>query len=602
MKRIRVIGLIATAMLASPVGALDDVRFRIVGASDAPELVDALRAASGLNDLSSDNPRDVLARAQGDYTRLVEALYAQGHYSSTINILLDGREAARFDPFAEPSAFSRAEIIVDPGPKFTFGRTDIAPPPPNATPTPEFQTGMPARATAARDAVETAVEDWRQAGHAKAEVTGQDIVVRHDTSRLDVGVRIAPGPVLRFGETRVTTESGVRDPRIRQIAGIPTGDRFDPDDVEKAASRLRRSGAFKSVTVTETDRITPDGRMEMDIAVADQKLRRLGAGAELSSVDGLTLSAFWLHRNLLGGAERFRIEAEIGQIGTNADGDVEGIDYELSFSFDKPAVYGPDTHFNAGLAFSYLDEPDYVSRKAALTLGVSREINDTLTAELGLGVSYSEVTDRFRDGRSTTRELLLFSLPAALTYDTRDNPLDTERGVYARAELEPFYESLQGLPGARFTLDSRAFFTPELLRGTTLAGRLQLGSLIGPDAEDAPPDVLFYSGGGGTVRGHPFQSLDADYGDMSLGGRSFAALSAEARVPVGAQFGVVAFADMGLVGTDSFWNGTTDWHAGAGLGVRYKTPIGPIRLDIAAPVAGDTGDGVQFYVGIGQAF
>lgn len=584
--------------LASPLAALDAVDLRVVGASGTAGMVETLREASGLASSSSENPRDILAQAQSDYARLVEALYAMGHYSGTVNILLDGREAARFDPFADPDPISSARIIVDPGPKFTFGRAEIAPLPATRTPTPEFQSGAPALATAVRDAADTAVSDWRQAGHAKARIAGQDVVARHDQAILDVGVGVAPGPRLTFGKPRVTTESGVRDARIRQIAGIPTGEQFDPDDVAKAESRLRRSGAFKSVTVTETDRISPDGQMEMDIAVADQKLRRLGAGAELSSVDGLTLSAFWLHRNLLGGAERFRVDAEIAQIG----GDAEGIDYALSFSFEKPAVYGPDTHFNAGLSFSYEDEPDYISRKAALTFGVSREFNDHLTGELGLGVSYSEVTDRFQSGRDQTRELLLFSLPGALTYDRRDDALDTTQGFYVKAGFEPFYESLKGLPGLSTTLDARGFYSPEALGGATLAARLQLGSVMGPDAEDAPPDLLFYSGGGGTVRGHPYQSLDADYGDVSLGGRSFAALSAEARVPLGEQLGVVAFADAGLVSSGSYWNDTSNWHAGAGLGVRYKTPIGPIRLDLAAPVAGDTGDGIQIYVGIGQAF
>ena len=68
------------------------------------------------------------------------------------------------------------------------------------------------------------------------------------------------------------------------------------------------------------------------------------------------------------------------------------------------------------------------------------------------------------------------------------------------------------------------------------------------------------------------------------------------------RLGVVAFVDVGSVGSGSFLSGSSDWHAGAGVGIRYDTGFGPIRFDIATPVSGDTGDGVQFYVGIGQAF
>jgi translocation and assembly module TamA len=68
------------------------------------------------------------------------------------------------------------------------------------------------------------------------------------------------------------------------------------------------------------------------------------------------------------------------------------------------------------------------------------------------------------------------------------------------------------------------------------------------------------------------------------------------------RIGVVGFVDAGSVGIDGFTGDTAGSHAGAGLGVRYDTTIGPIRADLAAPVDGDTGDGVQFYIGLGQAF
>ena len=64
----------------------------------------------------------------------------------------------------------------------------------------------------------------------------------------------------------------------------------------------------------------------------------------------------------------------------------------------------------------------------------------------------------------------------------------------------------------------------------------------------------------------------------------------------------MAFADAGQVWEESSFGGSSDWHAGAGLGVRYNTPIGPLRLDVAGPVGGDTGEGVQLYLGLGQAF
>ncbi|MFB1023823.1 MAG: BamA/TamA family outer membrane protein, partial [Octadecabacter sp.] len=137
-----------------------------------------------------------------------------------------------------------------------------------------------------------------------------------------------------------------------------------------------------------------------------------------------------------------------------------------------------------------------------------------------------------------------------------------------------------------------------------LALRGQIGSILGADAADVPASYLFYSGGGGTVRGQPRQSLAVDLGGGNeIGGTSFFGAQFEARVDVTDTIGVVGFYDTGFVGTDAipFENG--DWHAGAGLGLRYDTGIGPIRLDLATPASGDeAGQRIEVYIGIGQSF
>ncbi len=585
---------LASIFLVPAADALETFKLDLSIGNDDP-LQDTLIAASTLSNLTEGEDttaRDVIAAAQSDYTTLLEALYANGYYSGRISILLDGREAAEIDPFGVPDAFQRAQVIVNPGPRFTFGTARITP---LAKPQPALAPGEPALATVVRDAAQGAVADWRDTGHAKARIADQSITARHQAAQLDVDVAIDPGPRLRFGEVTVSGDSAVREARIRQIAGLPRGEVFMPSEVETAANRLRRTGTFASVQITEGETPRADGTLDMDIAVVDRKPRRIGGGIELSSLDGLTLSGYWLHRNFFGGAERLRIDGEIAQIG----GAGQGIDYSLSVRIEKPAVYGADTMFYAEAGLSRADEPDFLTDRAELTLGVSREFSPTLTGDLGIAISYAEITDRFTNAPNQTREMLLFSLPAALTWDTRDDPLDATDGYYLMAELEPFYNQTRGEYGARFALDGRAYRA--VGDRAVLAGRLQLGSYGGTDAVNAPPDMLFYSGGGGTVRGQPYQSLDADYGGVSLGGRSLAVLSAEARIGVTDNIGVVAFADYGVVGTESFGGGS-DWHAGAGLGLRYKTPVGPIRFDVAGPVGGDTGDGVQLYIGIGQAF
>ncbi len=597
--RVLAVGALTALPLAAQ--ALERVQLQIVRLADAETtatVAESLQAASTLNSLEKTSetlPRDVVAAARSDYTGLVETLYAQGYYSAVVRIAIDGQEAARIDPFRVPAAVGQVVITVDPGPRFRLGQAEVAPLAGDNPPVEEFRRGAPALATVVREAAQTAVSDWRERGYPKAEIADQSITARHPEARLDVAVALAPGARARFGDTAVTGRTAVREGRVRQIAGLPKGELYATSEVERAAARLRKAGTFRSVQIDQAGAVTPEGTIDMEITVVDRAPRRIGGGIEYSTFDGLNLSGYWLHRNLLGGAERFRVEAEVNQIGL----DVEGIDYGLSFRFEKPAVYGADTLGFAEFGVSYLDEPDYLERRAELTIGASREFDEFLAGELGLGLSYSEVTDRY-DTPETTRTLQVISLPAALSYDKRDDALDATSGFYLRAAATPFYETVDGQPGLHLGFDGRAYRAYGEDERLVTATRLQLGALTGPEAEAAPPGMLFYSGGGGTVRGQPYQSLDADYDGTSLGGRSFAAASGELRFGVTDSIGVVAFADAGYVGADLFESG--NWHAGAGLGLRYNTPVGPIRLDVAGPVAGETGNGVQFYIGIGQAF
>lgn len=591
-------GLLPCAV-ALPASAFDTLRFDLpAGTEDS--VADSLRATSTLAGLEAQDSRpaaDVLAAAQGDYTRLVETLYAQGFYAPTVRILLDGQEAALIPPFSAPAQISTVQVVVNPGPAFRFGTTSIAPLAPDTPQTTGFSSGEPALATTVRGAVDDAVLGWRHAGHPKVQIVGQDIAARHTDARLDVAVRVDPGPRLRFGDVVVTSDSAVKAPRIRQVAGIPRGEVYNPDDLEKAAARLRAAGPFRSVTLTEAETPGPDGTLDVEISVTDRAPRRFGAGVELTSNEGLMLSGFWLHRNLFGGAERFRVDAEARQLG----GQGVQSDYSLSARFEKPAVYGPDTLFYLTGEVSYEDEPDYLSEKVGFGIGVNREFSDTLTGALGFALSRSRVTDLYLPG-NPVREIDVFSMPTALTWDTRDVPLDATKGRYAEVQLEPFTLLGGNGSGARLKMDLRGYRGIGAEDRVVLAGRVQFGSLSGVAAADAPPEYLYYSGGGGTVRGQPFESLDADYNGTALGGRSFLGLSGEVRVDVTGSIGVVGFADAGYIGSESFYDGSGEWHAGAGLGLRYDTPVGPLRVDVAGPISGTTGKGAQLYIGIGQSF
>lgn len=549
--------------------------------------------------------QDILAAARGDYARILGTLYDQGYYSAIINITLDGVEAAEIAPLDAPEIVRNATISVEPGPQFEFSRAELAPVAPGSDIPKGYAIGKTAGTGTIKSAAIAAVDGWREVGYAKADVAKQEIIADHNVNTVDSQVGINPGPAVIFGQMTMTGYDRMKPRRLRKIAGFPQGKRFDPEELETVRERLRRTGVFSAVTLDEAEKLGPNNTMDVNLTVVEQKPRRIGAGFEISTTDGAMVSAYWMHRNLFGGGERLRIDGKLSDMGS----DTSGQDQELTFRLDRPATITPDTTAYIETKLERLREEEYDSDNIALTFGFNHIFwdrpGDELLADIGMEYEISKVTDA-----NGEIEFEVFALPAEITWDKRDEPNNAKHGFYLNGELTPFMgvSDTTG-DGVRALGEARGYYSFGEDDKFTLAGRSRLGTVAGSDIEETPRDYLFYSGGGGSVRGQPYESLGVREipgpdGGIKTGGMSIVTLSAETRFQVKEKIGLVAFADYGKVWTDSTFSGGANWHAGAGVGVRYDTPIGPLRFDVAAPIDGDTetSDGVQVYLGLGQAF
>lgn len=583
--------------VAGQAAALERLDFAVAGGDG--DLTAALRAASLLVTSELDgqeDAQDLFAVARADYGKLLGALYAAGHYSGVINILIDGREAAGIAPLDAPSRIDVVTVRVDPGPAFRLSEARIGPLA-RGTVLPEgFAAGRPALSGVVREAAVAGVGGWRSAGHAKAEVSGQEVTANHADATLAARIALDPGPRLRFGPLTVTGEARMREARVIKIAGLPEGEVFSPEELDRAANRLRRTGVFRSVTMTEAEGIMPPDLLPITATVVEEKPRRFSFGGEIASFEGLSLTGYWLHRNLLGGAERLRVDGEVANLGAQSS----GVDYTLGVSLERPATFTPDTTVGIAAELGHLDEEDYQADVATVGLTATHYFTDALTGRIGLDYEYAEGRDRVSG--------FLFrnvSIPVGVTWDRRNDKTDATAGWYLEAEVKPFFGFGTTGSGTRSTLDARGYLGLGAEDRFVLAGRLQAGAVTGSALLDTPRDDLFYSGGGGTVRGQPYQSLGVlltrGLIDSRIGGTHFLGAQMEARARVTDRIGIVGFYDVGRIDVGGFGN-SGDWHSGAGLGLRYDTGFGPIRLDVATPVGGNTGDGVQIYVGLGQAF
>lgn len=569
--------------------------------SDNQDLNEALRQASLLRQTKADrghSAQELFAAARADYARLLGVLYASGRYSGVIRIMIDGREAAGIAPLDAPDRIGRIVVSVDPGPVFRFSTARVSPLALRTVLPLGFTVGGRAESGLIAEAASAGVDGWRAVGRAKAEVTDQSITADHPRRTLTADIVIAPGPLLRFGTLRVEGAGSLRIQRVRKIAGLRPGEVFDPEELRRAAERLRRTGIFQTVSLVEDEAITAPDLLGITARLVPEKPRRYRFGAEIASVSGLTVSGGWLHRNLLGGGERLSIDGSISNIGAQDS----GIDYALGISIERPATLTPDTTARLSGNIARLDEADYSANSFDLGVSFRHYFSDQLTARAG--IEYSMIDGRDVSGDFTYRNL---SLPLGATWDRRNDPKNATRGFYVDAEVKPFLGFGTTGSGVRLTFDGRAYRGLGADNRVVVAARLQGGAIYGASLLDVPRDELFYSGGGGSVRGQPYQSLGVTVSpglgpSFTVGGTHYLGASLEVRTKVTDKIGLVGFLDAGQVSANGFFSTTGGFHSGAGLGLRYDTGFGPIRLDVATPLAGGTGDGVQVYVGLGQSF
>ncbi|MDF1599840.1 autotransporter assembly complex protein TamA [Mesorhizobium sp. YIM 152430] len=554
----------------------------------------------------------LLAKARGDYRRLLAALYTEGRYGGTISIRIDGREAADIAPDTPLANPATVVVSIDPGPEFRFGEASIineAPPPQSFRdevddPRDEgYAPGEVARSTAILRAERLSVEAWRQQGHAKAEIVERRVEAAHDADIVNARITLEPGRKAYYGPITVQGTERMDPEFVAFMAGLPLGREYDPDDIRRAGERLARLDVFRASRFQEADAIGPDGLLPIDLIVQERELRRFGIGGSYSTVDGLGFETYWLHRNLFGRAERLRFDARVAGIGRSLDRD--GFDprdftYRVGVSFEKPGVFTPDTNYFASLFGTREVLDTYTRTGVDATSGFSHVFTEELAGRFAVNASHAE----FEDDAFGTRQFTTAGLFGSLTFDSRDDVPNPTRGYFGEAMVEPFYEFQYGNAAFRSTLEGRTYYGFGQDSRFVLAGRAKVGTLVGPSIGETPPDKLFFAGGGGSVRGYAFRNIGVEgpFGTV-VGGKSLIEGSIEARAQVTDTIGLVGFADAGLVGADSVPDFNEDVRIGVGAGLRYFTGLGPIRLDVAVPLDPRPGDpSVAFYVGIGQAF
>ncbi|WP_395516372.1 autotransporter assembly complex protein TamA [Pseudorhizobium flavum] len=560
-------------------------------------------AASLVNDEEQPVSGDlgIVIKAREDRDRLVAVLYEEARYGGTVHISIEGVDidALPPNPTFDHSRPVPVTVSIIPGPVFKLGSVRFEGDAAGRDPADyDLVPGGEAGSRVILKASERLLVDVKAEGRPLARLTERQVTADHRTLTVDVVTGVVSGPEADFGAVTVKGSRTVKADFIRRYSRLDKGDRYSPEQLRKASERLRELGVFSSITIREAEALAPDGTLPLTIEVSEGKHRYFGFGAEYSSLDGAGLQGYWGHRNLFGEAEALRIEGKVSGIGATTD--VTAFDYSAGIVFTKPGFPVPEATFESRLeAKSETPDDIYEAQTVVGSAGLSYELNETDTLKAGGEIAWISTDDAFGEN-----DYLTFSVPVAFERDARDNKLDPTEGYWATISAKPSYEFFNGNVFSSFEGSLSGYLGLGAEDNIVLAGKVSAGTLIGAeDLADIPVTRRFFAGGGGSVRGYAFREI-SPYNDAeeALGGRSYALASFEVRTKITENIGLVPFIDVGTVSTEIVPD-FSDIRAGAGIGIRYATPFGPLRLDVAVPLRKyDGGSDYGIYAGIGQSF
>ena len=562
----------------------------------AEDLLRSFRQQSALEADRKDpaNAAQIGRRSRADADLLTQLLRSQGYYDAMV------------EPSTQRVGDSLSVVLtVDPGQQYRFASVEL----PGLDAAGEIAAKLRnAFAVKAGDpviaqdviagglALTTALG---QAGFAQAKLGEQDVEINHETRLATLVLPVNPGPVARFGAIHVTGKPPFSPHHIAVIARFKRGDLFKRSKIED----LRRALINTSLVSVADIRVVPvDGGRVVDIDVRLEPAPSHTIAGELGygTGQGARVEATWTARNF------FNPEGALTLRG------VAGTKEQLAaVQFRRNNFLQRDQVLNLQASVGHQKFDAYEAKTIQLSGNIERQSNFiwqkrwtwTYGAELlatdELGIfSPAELTKE-------TRTFLIAALPLSLGYDGSDNLLDPTQGFRLSARVSPEISAHGGeFAYARTQIDASAYHP--VSDRVVVAGRIRLGTILGASMFDIAPSRRFYSGGGGSVRGYGYQQLgprDAE-GDP-IGGRGLAEFSLEGRIRLkqfGGNLGVVPFFDGGSLTTKSLPD-FTNWQFAAGIGVRYYSSFGPIRVDFGVPLNRRQGDGpIAVTVSLGQAF
>ncbi|MDT0508792.1 BamA/TamA family outer membrane protein [Novosphingobium sp. MMS21-SN21R] len=588
--------------------------------SEQGAIVDRFAGLSSLKsfDDDEDNLAQIVRRARTDRELLVNILRIHGYYDAQVYQSLGGlaAPAAGTSP-ADGEVTGPVDVEkvivrfdVQPGPQYHFGALAFGD---LAAAGADFEALRGAfklktgdainsdRIVAERLNLQTALGE---SGYAFAKIDEPDLLIDHERREGDLTIPVTPGGVYRIGQVHSSREKFLSSRHLDLIARFDSGDTYKRSELDDLRQAILATGLVSSVTVETRETAKPlggePGTVDVDVALTPAPLRTIAGLVGYSSGEGFRVEAQWEHRNFFPPEGLLRVR---GVAGTQEQ--LAGVTFRRNNFLKRDLVLNADLYARSQRSAAFQ------ARTVSLTAGLERQT--TLLFQkpwiFAGGIEILATGERdasaIRAGEPRTT-YFIGALPMRIAYDGSDSLLDPNRGFRIGLRASPEISVQNGTKSSYGKLQFDASYYQPFGEKLVVASRVRLGTIIGTGIDNIAPSRRFYAGGGGSVRGYGYQQIGPrDNLNEPSGGRALSEFSLEARVKTGLLGGavsVVPFVDAGAVDTTTTPR-LADLKVGVGVGIRYQTNFGPIRIDVGTPLNPAKGDSrIGVYVALGQAF
>lgn len=435
---------------------------------------------------------------------------------------------------------------------------------------------------------------------------------------------VTAGPRLRFGQVNVSGGRAVSQERVRAQATleIHPGDWYDEAALAKAQARVFALGVFGAVRVATAQPNLRNGTIDVEVNLAEAPFQtfRTGPGVGIQAATRWDLNGMvgWTHRNFLGELRKLQLELHGGYAWLLAPPRKNGPVMLASAEFSQPGAISSRIDATTRLEVERGLQQAYDFWSERLKVGFPIRFTQRLVLVPSWNLEVYQLQNPVSDfdpNQPTAKgpELqncrgnvcLLSYLQQSVQLDVRNDPLNPRRGVFlALVVQEGFNVGGYGYRYLRFVPEARGYLP--LGNRVVLAARTRVGMLLPVKEQGDPPIVARFNGGGPqsqrgyyTGRLSPMMLRSGSW--VPVGGNGMADGSVELRVDLSQSWGGALFVDAGNVSRPSAvpnaYQSALDptllqW--AAGLGIRYRTPFGPIRFDIGVQIPTDLAPGVPF--------